>query len=617
MARKLYFHTSAEDPRRALIKGLDQTTIGPKPVFVRGDNNPTEIYLVAEPGGYHSDSGSGSVTPKLAIVTPGATPTGGTFKVEHSANASTAIAYNETAANLETILNAIASVSAAGGVTVSGESPCWTITWVNTGAQSDFTENDNSLTPDGSIGISKITDGDGSTQEVIAFELKRQPHTIQTTWSTITNGWSADFAMVDQKLCDLLNGAASVETTLELEVTDASGKIRTYAQVPCLLLGDGINTGAIANQVGSTYYTAAEADNLFCKRAQDLADLASASTARGNLGIDATTTPFTPTVAGDWTTAPTEVGGALDELADRTNGISATKTEGTHISISAAGTTDLDPTDDKALSTFFVSATAGAGSYTHDLILQHPAGGETGQAVLIRVDIAASANPTLRIYDEGPLASYTDDVLEITLVGSAKAATSHFLLLVWDDTNTEWDLIHDTRGSGVGLQTIWVPAKAMTPRSTNGAASGSSETTTNKVMIESLDFDQSTIEYAQFDVAFPAGWNAGTVWAQFVWTSTVNSNDVIWGIQGVSVENDEAIDVAFGTAQEVTDTALAASDIHTSSETGAITIAGASAAGLTYFQVYRDAADAGDTLAADAQLLGVKLMYVTTTASDY
>jgi len=49
-----------------------------------------------------------------------------------------------------------------------------------------------------------------------------------------------------------------------------------------------------------------------------------------------------------------------------------------------------------------------------------------------------------------------------------------------------------------GKQTIWVPAAAMTARTTNGAASGTTELATNDVMLSSLDFDTTTEEGAGF-----------------------------------------------------------------------------------------------------------------------
>lgn len=171
----------------------------------------------------------------------------------------------------------------------------------------------------------------------------------------------------------------------------------------------------------------------------------------------------------------------------------------------------------------------------------------------------------------------------------------------------------------VGKETIWVPAGAMDARTTNGAASGTVESATNKIMQTSLDFDQSTAEYAQFKVRMPKSWNAGTVTAVFVWTAnSTSTNSVIWGIQGVALGNDETIDTAFGTAQTVTDANTAtAYQVHHSSETSAMTIGSSPAAqDWVVFQVYRDAAAGGDTLAVDAMLLGVTLYFTTSASTD-
>lgn len=76
-------------------------------------------------------------------------------------------------------------------------------------------------------------------------------------------------------------------------------------------------------------------------------------------------------------------------------------------------------------------------------------------------------------------------------------------------------------------------------------------------------------------------------------------------------------DVAFGTAQEVTDAYLTADDLHRSAETSEITLAGSPAAGdVVWFQAYRNATNGSDTLAADARLLGVIILYSTNTPTD-
>lgn len=161
-----------------------------------------------------------------------------------------------------------------------------------------------------------------------------------------------------------------------------------------------------------------------------------------------------------------------------------------------------------------------------------------------------------------------------------------------------------------------IMAGSMTARTTNGAASGSSETTTNKVMYGTLDFDQSTDEFAQFMFPMPPSWDEGTVTAQFLWTATTTGN-VVWGIQGVAISDDDVVDAAFGTAQTVTDGVTAANDLMISSYTSAMTIGGTPAENdLVVFQVYRDADNGSDTLAADAKLIAVRLKFSTNAADD-
>ena len=173
---------------------------------------------------------------------------------------------------------------------------------------------------------------------------------------------------------------------------------------------------------------------------------------------------------------------------------------------------------------------------------------------------------------------------------------------------------------GQGLHTVWIPATAMVARTTNGAASGSSETSTNKVMLKSLDFDASTIEYAQFQIRMPKSWDEGTVTAAMTWThgATTTNFNVSWGIQGVALSNDDAADTAFGTAIYSNDTGGTTNDIYISPTTTAITIAGTPAAeDWVVFQVLRKADDGtNDTLAVDAKLLGVTLYYTVAASTD-
>lgn len=171
----------------------------------------------------------------------------------------------------------------------------------------------------------------------------------------------------------------------------------------------------------------------------------------------------------------------------------------------------------------------------------------------------------------------------------------------------------------VGKETIWIPAVAMYPTTTNGAATGSAEMSTNKNMFKTLDFDTSTQEFAQFEVFFPKSWNTSTVTFKPVWShaSTTTNFGVVWALQGVARSDDDAGDVAFGTEQTSIDTGGTTNDIYIGPESSAITIGGSPTTGDTVqFQVKRVPANGSDTMTIDARLHGVQLFFTTSASTD-
>jgi hypothetical protein len=174
-------------------------------------------------------------------------------------------------------------------------------------------------------------------------------------------------------------------------------------------------------------------------------------------------------------------------------------------------------------------------------------------------------------------------------------------------------------GVAYGKQSIWVPASSMTPRSTNGAAPGLLEMATNKNMVATLDYDSSTQEFAQFDIRMPKSWNESSVTFIPVWShpSTTVNFGVVWGLDAVAVSDDDTLDVAFGTEQTSTDTGGTTNDSYQGPESSAIAVAGSPAAGdLVMFRIHRNPANASDTMAVDARLHGVLLLYTNDTTND-
>jgi hypothetical protein len=170
-----------------------------------------------------------------------------------------------------------------------------------------------------------------------------------------------------------------------------------------------------------------------------------------------------------------------------------------------------------------------------------------------------------------------------------------------------------------GVESLYVPASAMWAASTNGAAAGTVEVAATQPVLKTLDFDATTKEYAQFAVRMPKSWNESTVTATVLWkhAATATNFGVVWGVAGLALGDSDAAGAAFGTEQTVADTGGTTNDIWITSATSAITIAGTPAEGdLVYFRVARLPADASDTMAIDAGLVGVMINYTTNTYTD-
>ena len=223
------------------------------------------------------------------------------------------------------------------------------------------------------------------------------------------------------------------------------------------------------------------------------------------------------------------------------------------------------------------------------------------------------------------LTATSSAVNEFTL---ANAATGNGpILSATGETNVDINL--NPKGTGTlksgtaavkiaGKETIWVPAVAMYPNTTNGCADIAQVELSNGPEIKTLDFDKDSDEFAQFSVAFPKSWNESTVTFQAFFTAdTTNTGTTAWGLSGVAISDDDSCNTAFGTQVVATAKAMSgtANDLAVANESGAVTIAGSPAAGdEVFFQISRDVS--ADDLTADAKLLGIKLHFTTDAAND-
>lgn len=261
MAFNLYINAAARDPKSALcISPTNLSPISP-PAWVLSDNPDLNVYIVDGAGGYSTLSTTGTFS--LGIGTIQASPSGGTFTLTSGANTTSALAYNLSASTLSTALNALASITAEGGVTVTGTAPLFTIDWVTVGNKGALSGTATNLTPDSAVVCSTTRAGTGSVYERQIVRLTRQPAALQSTWSAITNGRNATLSLNTQGMVDLVASNTTVETVLEAQHTDASSNVRTLLQVPILIRGEVIDEQSLVPTPVTSYLTSSQTYDAF------------------------------------------------------------------------------------------------------------------------------------------------------------------------------------------------------------------------------------------------------------------------------------------------------------------------------------------------------------------
>ena len=233
----------------------------------------------------------------------------------------------------------------------------------------------------------------------------------------------------------------------------------------------------------------------------------------------------------------------------------------------------------------------------------------------------ASSTSAITIASTG-IVTLVDDLLlkDACTIGTATTAGA---IAIAADGTVDLDTAGATVASAViktaGLETIWVPSAAMRPTVSNGCAALTEvETTSGRPDLQVLDFDKDADEAAQFQIAFPKSWNEGTITFAVYYIGLAATTGVAFGLQGVSVGDNEEADQAYGTAVVVTDDSQGdATEVLITATSGDVTLANSPAAGdISFFRLFRDVSDGNDDMAGDARVLGVKIFFTTNAAND-
>jgi hypothetical protein len=206
------------------------------------------------------------------------------------------------------------------------------------------------------------------------------------------------------------------------------------------------------------------------------------------------------------------------------------------------------------------------------------------------------------------ITGFNDAITGMTITGD----TTKVITLFQRGGSTVTGSFTDNAGTGGGssqyVQEIYIDAGAMLT-GISGASPSSISVSNSGIAYDCFNFDASTSGYAQFKLKLP-DYNLGNLKARFDWTTSGASGAVVWGIQGVAIGDGDSLSTEWGSPQEIADSFVTGTGVHVTSSTPEITLAGSPQANdLLFFRVYRDTFDAGDTLAVNASLLGLKLQY--------
>lgn len=182
-----------------LLPFVDDLTGSSSPRFVVGDNQPIEIYLIKPSSSTAANQTVLPVPPgsvlKTAIGVINKTPTAGEWFLSYDGDETAALSATCTAAELQTALNDLASITSAGGVTVSKLGTQYNITFNNPGDRMAFVSRNESLFPASVIQQQVLQEGTVSASEVVLVNLSVRPIALLDTYTdtpapagTVTGG---------------------------------------------------------------------------------------------------------------------------------------------------------------------------------------------------------------------------------------------------------------------------------------------------------------------------------------------------------------------------------------------------------------------------------------------
>lgn len=238
-----------------------------------GESFPVSLYLASPSAttGYDALSGSNALAVTATLGQPGGVPTAGQYTLSFGAQATAALAYNATTAQIQAALVALSSI-AGNNVVVSGQFPSYNVQFVGTLAlapQALIQVQSSLLSAASTVTVSNIQIGSGAQNAIQAITFQTLPAVYQATWTpillnTVPIRWTGTLSFTSSALIQLFTlGQPYIYETLEFTFSGSqtfkfSCRLKIYASIAAVSgTGTGINpsilsgTFAIGNGVAT------------------------------------------------------------------------------------------------------------------------------------------------------------------------------------------------------------------------------------------------------------------------------------------------------------------------------------------------------------------------------
>ncbi len=163
-----------------LLSGWQSISYAQNPIFKQGDTIGVELHIIKNftGGSFAEYEFSPNTAVTLAIGVIDEAPRSGTFKLNYGTDATSVLSADPTETQVQTALNALASIAAEGGVTVTKTSNSFRIVW-NTASTTanNLSYSLNELYPTSSIGVNKTKTGSAITgqKQIYQVHIKQAP----------------------------------------------------------------------------------------------------------------------------------------------------------------------------------------------------------------------------------------------------------------------------------------------------------------------------------------------------------------------------------------------------------------------------------------------------------